>query len=55
MVNKIKKYLLKNNISQSSFARIIGTNRFTMSRWIKGKHKPSQAYKKIIQSVLNNK
>jgi DNA-binding transcriptional regulator YiaG len=52
MVNKIKKYMIRKRISQSEFARRIGTSRFTLSRWMNGRSKPSPAYVQIIESVI---
>jgi DNA-binding transcriptional regulator YiaG len=53
MVNKIKKYIRSKKISQSEFARRIGTSRFTLSRWMRGHNKPSKAYEQLIWSVMN--
>lgn len=52
MVNKIRKYIKVNGITQTRFAEDIGTTKFTLSRWMNGKSKPSPAYVQIIESFI---
>ncbi len=37
----IKEILIQNNLSQEKFAKIIGVNQTTISKWLMGKKKPS--------------
>lgn len=53
MINKIKQYITKKSISQTQFAKLIGTSKFTLSRWLNGHNKPSKAYEQIINKILN--
>ena len=51
MIKKLKAYMNKNCLSQLAMANMLGTNTFTMSRWLNGHNKPSQAYQHLILSI----
>lgn len=54
MVKKLKTFMLQKKITQDRLARLLGTTKFTLSRWMNGKNVPSPAYKQIIEDVLKN-
>ena len=40
-IEVIKDILIKSDLSQEKFAKIIGVNQTTVGQWLKGKKKPS--------------
>lgn len=54
MIKKLKKFMSDKNINQDRLAALLGTTKFTLSRWMNGKNVPSNAYKQIIEDVLKN-
>lgn len=52
MIKRLREYMEERNISQERLARLLGTNKFTLSRWMNGHSKPSPAYLQIIESVI---
>jgi plasmid maintenance system antidote protein VapI len=52
MIKKLKQHMKKNNITATDMAALIGTTKFTFSRWINGKNEISQAYRSIINEVI---
>ena len=52
MVKKLKEFMARKNINQDRLARLLGTTKFTLSRWMNGKNTPSPAYKQLIEDVL---
>ncbi len=52
MIKKLKKYMLLNKINCTKMASIIGTTKFTFSRWMNGKNEISQAYRSIINEII---
>ena len=52
MRKKLKEFMAEKNITQDRLAELLGTNKFTLSRWMNGKSKPSPAYMQIIESVI---
>lgn len=54
MIKKLKDFMVRKEINQDRMARMLGTTKFTLSRWMNKKNNPSPAYKSIIESVLKN-
>lgn len=54
MIKKLKDFMVRKNINQDRLAALLGTNKFTLSRWMNGQNTPSPAYQSIIESVLKN-
>lgn len=52
MRKKLRQFMAEKNISQDRLAELLGTNKFTLSRWMNGKSKPSPAYIQIIEAVV---
>jgi transcriptional regulator with XRE-family HTH domain len=50
----LQKYMIEKGITQDRLARLLGTTKFTLSRWMNGKNKPSQAYVRIIEDVCGS-
>lgn len=53
MIKKIKKFMDEKNLNQTEMACLLGTTKFTFSRWMNGKNKPSQAYARIIETLCS--
>ena len=52
MRKKLKTFMAEKNITQERLAQLLGTNKFTLSRWMNGKSKPSPAYVQIINDII---
>lgn len=52
-VNKLKNYLEKNQITQTAFAKLLGTHRMTLNAYLIFKYKIPQSKKKLIEYLTN--
>lgn len=49
---KLRMFMSEKEMSQDRMAQLLGTNKFTLSRWMTGKSKPSPAYTRVINEVV---
>lgn len=54
LITKMIEYIEENELTYEQFSSMIGTNKWTISRWLNGKRSPSPAYRKIIKETINN-
>lgn len=51
-VKSLKSYMSRHGLSQDCVADYLGTNKHTVSRWVNGWNKPSQAYENLIKALI---
>ena len=52
MIKKLKKFIKEKNLSQKDAALILGINRWTLNRWLRGKSKMSLMAKSTIERKI---
>lgn len=52
MIKKLKKYMKEKNINQTQLAVVLGTDKFTISRWFSGRVEISKLWKEMINIKL---
>jgi len=51
---ELKKYMIKNSLSQEKIARLLGISVRTVFRWLHGQTEPSELAKEKIQKILKS-
>jgi len=51
---ELKKYMIKNSLSQEKTARLLGVSVRTIFRWLHGQADPSELAKEKIQKILKS-
>ena len=54
LIIKLKKYMIKNSLSQEKIARLLGVSVRTVFRWVHGQADPSELAKEKIQKILKS-
>ena len=49
MIKQLKKFIKEKNLSQKDAALILGVNRWTLNRWLRGKSKMSDMAKAMVE------
>ena len=49
---RLKLFMQEKAMSQECLAQMLGTNKFTLSRWMNGHSVPSPAYVQVINAVI---
>ena len=53
MIEQLKEYRTKNNLSQRKLAQLLNVSEFTLNRWLNGKVKPGNAWQTLIKQFLD--
>lgn len=52
LIDQLKQFKTYHRLNQTDLSTLLGINKFTLNRWLRGKNKPSPAYEKIIRKEL---
>jgi DNA-binding XRE family transcriptional regulator len=50
--NEIKAFRIRNSLKQAALAELVGVDTATISRWERGRDRPSLAYQKILGKLI---
>lgn len=51
-IQQLVKFKKRTRIKWTVLSSVIGVSKFTLSRWINGKHEPLPVYEKIILDII---
>ena len=52
MIDELKKFIKKSGLTQKDAALILGVNRWTLNRWLRGKSKMSDMAKAMVERKI---
>jgi|GEM_PF-2704896 len=52
MINELKKFIKKSGLTQKDAALVLGVNRWTLNRWLRGHSRMSDMAKAMIERKI---